>query len=53
MEVLIVNCKICGRKTSNNVLCDECREEIDSLSAEILHVKKKINLNFVEHHCVG
>ncbi len=52
-EVSKLKCKICGCETSNNILCAECREEIDFLSAEILSIKKKINLDFNEHHYMG
>ncbi len=45
-----MKCKICGRKSGNNFMCSECKEKIDFLSAEIMNGKKKINLNFNEHH---
>ncbi len=42
-------CRVCGKETQNQCLCDECKKQVDFLSSKMTSSKKKINLQFDEH----
>lgn len=47
-----MKCKICGQETKDEMVCSDCRAEIDILTDEMVSFKRKINLNFDQHHYV-